>query len=52
MIRLYRRMGIEVTPLGPLGPYWGEQRFPVRFDMAASVEALALRRGLGRDGTS
>jgi hypothetical protein len=36
-IRLYRRLGFETTVLGPARTYWGEQRFPVRFDPTSGV---------------
>ena len=32
MIRLYERIGWTVTRIGPPSVYWGEERFPVRFD--------------------
>jgi hypothetical protein len=36
-IRLYRRLGFETTVLGPSRSYWGEERFPVRFDPGSGV---------------
>ena len=32
MIRLYQRIGWQVTVLGPPRLFWGEERLPVRFD--------------------
>ncbi len=32
IIRLYRRAGWQVTPIGPSRTYWGEERTPCRFD--------------------
>lgn len=32
MIRLYERIGWTVTRIGPPRVYWGEERYPVRFD--------------------
>jgi predicted GNAT family N-acyltransferase len=43
MIRLYRRMGFVVEELASPRPYWGEDRYPVRFDLAASAAALVER---------
>jgi hypothetical protein len=36
-IRLYRRLGFEVTILGPSRVHWGEERFPVRFDPTSGI---------------
>jgi N-acyl-L-homoserine lactone synthetase len=45
MIRLYRRMGFHVVELGLPRHYWGEERYPVRFDVLAAAPALAARWG-------
>jgi N-acyl-L-homoserine lactone synthetase len=37
MIRLYRRLGWHVTPLGPARPYWGAERIPCRFDPVGGI---------------
>ncbi len=37
MIRLYRKMGVLAVPLAPPRIYWGEERYPVRFDAAQSA---------------
>jgi N-acyl-L-homoserine lactone synthetase len=44
MLRLYRRLGFDMTVLGPARRYWGEDRFPVRFD-PATVADLSNRLG-------
>jgi hypothetical protein len=45
MLRLYRRLGFEMTILGPARRYWDEDRFPVRFDPVAVAEDLSDRLG-------
>jgi hypothetical protein len=45
MLRLYRRLGFEMTVLGPARHYWGEERFPVRFDPATIAPALIKQLG-------
>ena len=40
MIRLYGRMGFVVEELAPARLYWGQERFPVRFDLPRSAQAL------------
>jgi hypothetical protein len=37
IMRYYRRLGLEMTILGPPRSYWGEERFPVRFDPAGDT---------------
>ncbi len=32
MLRLYRRLSVHVTPIGPAQVYWGEHRIPCFFD--------------------
>jgi hypothetical protein len=32
MVRLYRRAGWRVTPIGAPRVYWGEERTPCHFD--------------------
>jgi len=39
-LRLYRRLGFEMTVLGPPRRYWSEERFPVRFDPTDGVRHL------------
>jgi N-acyl-L-homoserine lactone synthetase len=41
MIRLMRLIGLPVTILGPALPYWGAERFPVRFDLRDALSFLA-----------
>lgn len=41
MIRLCRSIGYQITVLGPARQYWGEKRYPIRFDVPES--ALTLR---------
>lgn len=43
MIRLCRSLGYQVTLLGPARQYWGEQRYPIRFDVLESVPQLWAR---------
>jgi N-acyl-L-homoserine lactone synthetase len=40
MLRLYRRVGMFVTLLGPPRQYWGEERYPLLFDSQQSAAAL------------
>jgi predicted GNAT family N-acyltransferase len=47
-IRLYRHMGFQITPLAPPRHYWGEERYPVRFDILDSAPSLT-RRWLAKD---
>ena len=42
-IRLYRHMGFQITRLAPPRPYWGEERYPVRFDVLESAPNLIER---------
>jgi N-acyl-L-homoserine lactone synthetase len=42
-IRLYRRMGFQITRLAPPRQYWGEERYPVRFDVLGSAPNLIHR---------
>lgn len=49
--RLYRLMGIRTTVLAPPRLYWGEERYPIRWETAVSLPALAERwRGLPNGG--
>lgn len=41
MIRLYRRLGFVVEELAPARDYWGEERFPVRFDLPRAAQRLS-----------
>jgi N-acyl-L-homoserine lactone synthetase len=43
MIRVYRRMGLQVRILAPPRRLWGEERYPIQFDAATSVPALSDR---------
>lgn len=43
IIRLYRRIGFEVTILAEPRLYWGEERFPIKFDLEKTAEALRHR---------
>jgi N-acyl-L-homoserine lactone synthetase len=47
-IRLYRYMGFQITPLAQPRHYWGEERYPVRFDVLDSAQML-MRRWLAGD---
>ena len=42
-IRLYRHMGFQITRLAPPRQYWGEERYPVRFDVLESAPTLIQR---------
>lgn len=50
MIRVYRFMGFEVTPLGPARQYWGEERLPIRFNVLASASKLDTIWGSDQKG--
>jgi N-acyl-L-homoserine lactone synthetase len=43
MIRLYKAAGLQVDVLGPGQTYWAEERFPVRFDVPASVATVIAK---------
>jgi len=43
MVRVYRRMGLQVRILAPPRTVWGEERYPIQFDAATSVPALTDR---------
>jgi N-acyl-L-homoserine lactone synthetase len=43
MIRICRSIGYQITLLGPARPYWGEMRYPIRFDVPESVPTLLAR---------
>jgi N-acyl-L-homoserine lactone synthetase len=45
MVRLLRRLGFEMTILGPPRHYWGEDRVPIRFDPVAVADAICNRLG-------
>lgn len=45
MIRLCRSIGYQISVLGPARQYWGEQRYPLRFDVPESVPTLLDRWG-------
>lgn len=46
VVRLYRQMGFSVKMLSGSKSYWGEQRYPVRFEPADA--AAEQERGAGR----
>lgn len=54
MIRLYQRIGWQVTILGPPRLFWGEERMPVRFDpytgLPGAVDSAALPAAGGPHG--
>jgi len=43
MIRLCRTLGYQISVLGPARQYWGEQRYPIRFDVPESIPLLHER---------
>ena len=45
MIRLCRSIGYHITVLGPARQYWGQQRYPIRFDVPESISTLLKRWG-------
>jgi N-acyl-L-homoserine lactone synthetase len=47
LLRLYEQLGIQLTTLGPARLHWGEERFPVRFDILGSVAPMLARLGSG-----
>jgi N-acyl-L-homoserine lactone synthetase len=49
MLRLYRRLGIEVAILGPALEVWGEKRFPVSIDVLSF--AREVKRSMDRDAS-
>lgn len=55
-IRIYQHMGFKTKILAPARPYWGDERFPILFDVLGSAEALARRWGTnwrnGADSTA
>lgn len=44
MIRLYHRLEFEPEILGPPRRYWGEERYPVRFDGCSGAAEFTRRR--------
>jgi hypothetical protein len=42
-LRMYRRMGIKLTVLAPARHYWGEERYPIRWDAVDSAGILRER---------
>ena len=40
LVEVYRGLGFEVTELAPAREHWGEERFPVRFDVLGSASSL------------
>ena len=43
MMRVYERMGLKMTVLAPARRYWGEDRYPIRFDVVGAVPRLFER---------
>ncbi|MBN1451584.1 MAG: hypothetical protein JW963_11265 [Anaerolineales bacterium] len=43
MLRLYRLMGIHWHMLGDAHPYWGEQRYPCKYDLVKTVQSFLKR---------
>jgi N-acyl-L-homoserine lactone synthetase len=43
MVRLCRSIGYRITLLGPARQYWGESRYPIRFDVLESIPTLLER---------
>jgi N-acyl-L-homoserine lactone synthetase len=41
VLRLYGRLGLRFRVLGPVRRHWGEERYPVRFDVPASAQTLS-----------
>jgi N-acyl-L-homoserine lactone synthetase len=41
LMDVYRSVGFEIEVLGPARRVWGEERYPVRFDVPRSAEAMA-----------
>ena len=51
MLRMYKRIGFQITTLGPARFYWGRERYPILFDTAESAPAL-IERWLPEDERS
>lgn len=51
-VRLYRNMGFQITPLAQPRHYWGEERYPVRFDVLDSAPTLSKRWAAEDESTS
>jgi N-acyl-L-homoserine lactone synthetase len=43
MLRLYRLMGIHWQVLGEPRPYWGQPRYPCKYDLVKTVESFMKR---------
>lgn len=50
MRRRYERLGIHLRILAPPMPYWGEERVPALFDVAASMRGRLGRARKGNPG--
>ena len=48
LLELYRSLGFTVSELGPAREHWGEERFPVRFDVLGSLPKLEQIPSSGR----
>ena len=44
MLRLYRLMGIHWEVLGEPRPYWGERRYPCKYDLVQTVQSFIKQR--------
>jgi predicted GNAT family N-acyltransferase len=47
LLDVYRALGFTLIELGAGREHWGEERFPVRFDVLGSVAELRRRLGAG-----
>lgn len=45
MIRIYKRLGMNIGYLGPSRLFWGEERYPIYFDVPGSADSLLARWG-------
>lgn len=43
MLRMYKRIGFQITTLGPARFYWGRERYPILFNTAESAPTLIER---------
>lgn len=46
MIERYHAVGFAILPVGDPQPYWGELRYPCRFDLMKTAETVLERFGL------
>lgn len=52
MLRLYRLMGIHWVVLGEPRPYWGELRYPCKYDLVQTVQSFVKQRDRFFGGTA